>query len=96
MRMENPIPQFAYIVEKLAQQYPNLAYLHVVEPRVMNNLDIEAPRGESNDFIRNLWLGPIISAGGYHLSLAIEMTNKYPNELIAFSRYFISNVSSLA
>ena len=32
MRMDDPIPQFTYLVEQLKQRYPHLAYLHVVAP----------------------------------------------------------------
>jgi NADPH2 dehydrogenase len=93
MGMKHPIPQFSYIVRKLVEDYSSLAYVHLVEPRVIGFMDIEIPEGESNDFIRKLWTGPLITAGGYHRSLAIEVTDKNPNELIAFTRYFIANVS---
>lgn len=33
MRMDNPVPTFSHAVSRLAEQYSNLAYLHVVEPR---------------------------------------------------------------
>lgn len=30
MRMDDPVPQFTYLVDQIKQRYPNLAYLHVV------------------------------------------------------------------
>lgn len=30
MRMNDPIPQFTYLVEQLKERFPNLSYLHVV------------------------------------------------------------------
>ena len=30
MRMEDPVPQFSYLVEQFKQRYPDLAFLHVV------------------------------------------------------------------
>lgn len=33
MGMEDPIPTFSYLVKHLAELHPDLAYLHVVEPR---------------------------------------------------------------
>lgn len=30
MRMEDPIPQFSYVVEQLKVKHPDLAYIHVV------------------------------------------------------------------
>ena len=48
---------------------------------------------QSNDFIREIWgPRPIISAGGYDRDLAIEFADT-KGDLIAFGRYFISNVS---
>ena len=32
MRMEDPIPTFTYVVEKLKEKHPELAYIHVVAP----------------------------------------------------------------
>ena len=32
MRMDDPIPQFIYLVDQIKQRYPNLAYVHVVAP----------------------------------------------------------------
>ena len=34
MRMADPVPQFAYLVEELARRHPDLAYLHVITPNV--------------------------------------------------------------
>lgn len=30
MRMDDPVPQFTYLVEKLKERFPDLSYLHVV------------------------------------------------------------------
>ena len=30
MRMEDPVPQFTYLVDELKQRHPNLAYIHVI------------------------------------------------------------------
>ena len=46
MRMENPVPTFTYVVEQLVAHHSNLAYLHVIEPRVNGTFDTEAKRGE--------------------------------------------------
>ena len=34
MRMEDPVPQFTYLVKELARRHPDLAYLHVITPGV--------------------------------------------------------------
>lgn len=37
--MKEPIPQFRYVVQKIAEKQPKLAYLHLVEPRVEGSSD---------------------------------------------------------
>ena len=46
MRMTEPIPTFHYLVSRLVQEHPNLAYLHVVEPGLAGNAGIEVQSGE--------------------------------------------------
>ena len=96
MGMENPIPQFAHLVSELKRQFPELAYLHVIEPRSWGPF-FPVMEG-SNDFIRAIWSPKaLISAGGYTRELAIEAARKASSsgstELIAFGRHFIANVS---
>ena len=99
MRMADPIPQFSYFVKQLKTQHPDLAYIHVVEPRVhgpetIQDKDIDAR--ESNDFLRAIWgARPYISAGAYTRELALK-TAQEKGDLIAYGRYYISNVSDCA
>ncbi|KAG5651136.1 hypothetical protein H0H81_009747 [Sphagnurus paluster] len=97
MGMSDPKPQFGYFVEELRKRFPNLAYVHVVEPRVNGYTDISIPEGHSNDFIREIWGsgdGPndrrLISAGGYKRANGIEVADK-KGDLIAYGRPFIAN-----
>lgn len=47
---------------------------------------------QSNDFIREIWRPrPLISAGGYNRELALKVAET-KGDLIAFGRFFISNV----
>lgn len=46
MRIPDPIPQFSYVVEQIAKRQPNLAFIHVVEPRVQGSEDRDAPASE--------------------------------------------------
>lgn len=39
MGMEDPIPQYTHLVSTIANRYPDMAYLHVTEPRVSGPLD---------------------------------------------------------
>ncbi|KAJ3576063.1 hypothetical protein NP233_g692 [Leucocoprinus birnbaumii] len=95
MGMDNPIPQFTYFVEKLRREFPDLAYIHVIEPRVAGDRDdnVGAQKSHSaNDFLRDIWAPkPYISAGGYSRFNAVQRTQERQNELIAFGRWFISN-----
>ena len=99
MKEENPIPGYSYLAAELAKRFPNLAYLHVVEPRVDELLlDIpedkrhDATKAMSNDFIREIWAPrPLISAGGHTRESAFEFAEN--GDLVAFGRLFISNVS---
>ncbi|KAG2135251.1 NADH:flavin oxidoreductase/NADH oxidase [Suillus clintonianus] len=93
MGSANPIPQFSYLVRELRKR--NLAYLHVTEPRVGGNIDVDAPPQSSNDFLRQIWCeegksGVFISAGGYTRQTAIE-TAQDKGGMVAFGRLYIPN-----
>ena len=106
--MEDPIPTFSHLVRKLAQEFSELAYLHVIEPGVDGISDNEVRHGvsaliltstfsantsgQSNDFIRDIWLPrPLITAGRYYRKEAIERAEQ-TGELIGMGRLFMSNV----
>ena len=100
MRMKDPVPQFSHVVSELATRYPNLAYIHAVEPRVDGIEDAAGvpPVGESLDFMRDIWRRtgrPFLSAGGFKPASALEHMTKpgYENEMVVFGRLFIANVS---
>ena len=46
MKMADPIPTFSYLVAELAKRHPNLAFLHLVEPRVEGSMDRKVLQGE--------------------------------------------------
>ena len=45
MCMEDPIPTFSHLVRRLADDFPELAYLHVIEPGVDGVVDSEVRQG---------------------------------------------------
>jgi NADPH2 dehydrogenase len=95
MGIPDPKPQFSYLVSKI-ERY-NIAYLHVVEPRIGGGIDVDAPPQSSNDFLREIWCkegrnGVFISAGGYTRQTAIETVQEHGG-MIAFGRLYIPNVS---
>ncbi|KAJ7656276.1 hypothetical protein DFH06DRAFT_1473537 [Mycena polygramma] len=85
-------PTFVYLVTELRDRYPELAYLHVIEPRVDGVETLKViQEGYSNNFIRGIWGDrPLISAGGYTRETALE-TAEEKGDLIAFCRKFIGN-----
>ncbi|OSD00683.1 FMN-linked oxidoreductase [Trametes coccinea BRFM310] len=91
MKMPDPIPTFTYLLARLSVDHPNLAYVHVVEPGISGASDCSLREGESNEFIRNIWLPrPLISAGGYTRDKALQVAEE-TGQLIAFGRAFVSN-----
>ncbi|PIL25802.1 hypothetical protein GSI_11552 [Ganoderma sinense ZZ0214-1] len=91
MRMADPVPTFTHLVSRLAKDHTNLAYLHVIEPGYSGNVNTEMKTGESNAFIREIWLPrPLVSAGGYIRESALRVAEE-TGQLIAFGRPYISN-----
>lgn len=94
MLMKDPYPQFNYLIKELKSL--DLAYLHLVEPRVDGVFDTEAPSEYTLAPFIKLWdnQSPIVVAGGYtseRAAQAVDEKYKEHNVLIAFGRYFISN-----
>ncbi|KAF2095553.1 FMN-linked oxidoreductase [Rhizodiscina lignyota] len=93
MRMEDPIPQFTYLVKELRKL--QLSYLHIVEARVQGNADTTGT--ESIDFLIDAWdnISPVVVAGGYNSNTAREVVDenhaKGRDVLVAFGRPFVSN-----
>ncbi|KAG5724437.1 NADPH dehydrogenase 1 [Termitomyces sp. T112] len=91
MCKEDPSAQFSYFVSQLKAHHSNLAFLHIIEPRILSNTDRVCGAHESCDFIRDIWSPvPIVSAGGYTRENAIQAAEER-GELIAFGRYYVSN-----
>ncbi|KII91971.1 hypothetical protein PLICRDRAFT_154156 [Plicaturopsis crispa FD-325 SS-3] len=94
MGMKDPVPTFSYYVRRLRDLYPDLAYIHVVEPRVDASESREPgdiQEWQSNDFIRNIWAPlPLVSAGAYTRESGIQTADE-KGDLIAYGRPFIAN-----
>ncbi|KAJ7639557.1 NADH:flavin oxidoreductase/NADH oxidase [Roridomyces roridus] len=92
MYFGDPKPTYTHLVTELRDRYPDLAYLHVVEPRVDGITTVESVNeGYSNDFIREIWGSrPLISAGGYTRETALAAAEE-KGDLVAFARPYISN-----
>jgi N-ethylmaleimide reductase len=68
-----------------------LAYLHIIEPRVkgVETLDDRPP--VAAEFLRKVFSGTIISAGGFNGESAESIVRRGDADLVAFGRFFASN-----
>ncbi|KAH8816690.1 hypothetical protein F5884DRAFT_776996 [Xylogone sp. PMI_703] len=91
MRMEDPKPTFSYLVQELKKY--NLAFLHIVLPRIAGNVDVATQ--ESIDYLIDIWnnQSPLLIAGGFTGELAKKYTEEHPDKDIVtvFGRYYITN-----
>ncbi|MEA3102839.1 alkene reductase [Caballeronia mineralivorans] len=86
----NPEATFGNFAERLNAY--GLAYLHVIEPRVMGTetlVEGQAPVGST--FLRKTFKGPIIAAGGFDREGAEDILQRDDADLVAFGRWFSSN-----
>ncbi|KAI0629633.1 NADH:flavin oxidoreductase/NADH oxidase [Trametes polyzona] len=87
--MENPIPTFTYLVEKLKEKFPNLAFIHSVAPGAPGN---EWPKdGLDPEFIRKLWAPRlVVTTGGYDRESGLKVAEE-TGQLIGYGRAFLAN-----
>lgn len=95
----DPVAQFTYIIEELKKL--DLAYLHLVEPRIGGKSSIDAVYTadtvtRQNDGFVALWgaKAPILLAGGFDEGKARHVVSDIytaENVCVVFGRYFISN-----
>jgi NADPH2 dehydrogenase len=90
MKMKDPVPQFSDVVTKLCKF--GLAYLHLVDSRILGNADIES--SDKLDPFVDIWNGPLLIAGGLREGSAKRLVDEeYKNKdvVAVFGRYFISS-----
>ncbi|AJK49826.1 alkene reductase [Burkholderia plantarii] len=90
MSDSSPQDTFRYVVRQLDSM--GLAYLHLIEPRVMGVETLDDKAGPvASEYLRQFFNGPILSAGGYDREGANAALRSGHADLIAFGRYFTSN-----
>ena len=101
MRMKDPVPTFSHLLSTVLTDHPELAYIHVIEPRAegADTRSTPIPLHENNDFIRDIVREKgrgtkLISAGAYTRETAIDVADN-KGDLIAFGRLFLANVCAL-
>ncbi|ORY63805.1 FMN-linked oxidoreductase [Leucosporidium creatinivorum] len=83
---------FSFLVGALKTDHPNLAYIHLTQPRVAGGFDQSEESGENLDFLLDVWAPkPVILAGAYTAATGLAEAEKHRNAIIAYGRHFISN-----
>ncbi|KAI0690079.1 NADH:flavin oxidoreductase/NADH oxidase [Cerioporus squamosus] len=88
MREDDPVPTFTYLVNKLKEEHPDLAYIHVVAPGAPGG---EGPKDPSQvDFINDIWAPrPLITCGGYDREAGLKIAET--GQIIGYARAFTAN-----
>jgi N-ethylmaleimide reductase len=90
MSDSDPIGLFAYAAERLNAF--NVAYLHLIEPRIKGNIEIaDGLEPVASMYLRKIFRGRMIAAGGFDYEKAIDILQKGDTDLVAFGRHFIAN-----
>ncbi|PIJ49412.1 alkene reductase [Erwinia sp. OLTSP20] len=92
MHDSDPAAKFSYVAEKLNDV--GLAYLHIIEPRIVGPEDRDSTRyvdPVASRQLRAFYHGIIIAAGGFTPDAAEKMLLAGEADLIAFGRLFTSN-----
>jgi N-ethylmaleimide reductase len=91
MSDSDPVALFTHVVKELDRR--DLAYLHLIEPRVAGNAADESrdQNPVAARLFRQSYRGVIIAAGGFDADSAEAIIAEGSADLVAFGRYFISN-----
>jgi N-ethylmaleimide reductase len=90
MSDSNPAITFDHVAARLDRY--GVAYLHIIEPRIIGNQMIEdglPPVAAA--LLRRAFRGPIIAAGGFEPASAEAIIGRGDADLVAFGRHFIAN-----
>jgi N-ethylmaleimide reductase len=87
----NPVALFDHAVEKLNRF--GLAYLHIIEPRILGSYRHEEAVQEpiASERLRKIFKGTIIAAGGFDRDSAEAILQKGDADMVAFGRWFVAN-----
>ncbi|CAM2156936.1 N-ethylmaleimide reductase [Pararobbsia alpina] len=91
MHDSNPEALFTYVAAELNKL--DIAYVHVIEPRVVGNVDDETKDQSpvAAQTIRKFFHGTLIAAGGFKRDTAQAIIAAGTADLVAFGRDFIAN-----
>lgn len=90
MADSDPNALFSYTAQQLNQF--GLAYLHIVEPRVIGSVEEVKGLGPvASQHLRPIFKGTIIAAGGFDFKKGNAIIEEGDADLVAYGRYFIAN-----
>ncbi len=90
MSDSDPKALFSYVADHLNQF--DLAYLHLVEPRIRGSELIHAGQGAvAAEQLREIFRGKLIAAGGFEPDTAEAVVGRGTLDAVAFGRHFIAN-----
>jgi N-ethylmaleimide reductase len=89
MHDSDPKGLFSYVAAGLRDR--GIAYLHIIEPRIKGNTEIEALAPIAAATLKPIFQGPVIAAGGFDREQAIAIVENGGADLVAFGRHFIAN-----
>jgi N-ethylmaleimide reductase len=90
MSDSDPAALFSYVAELLNRF--DLAYLHLIEPRIGGSELVRAGQGAvAAEQLRSVYRGSLIAAGGFEPQTANAMVAGGILDAVSFGRYFISN-----
>ncbi|MDJ0591934.1 MAG: alkene reductase [Pleurocapsa sp. MO_226.B13] len=90
MHDSNPQALFGYVGKELNRF--ELAYLHIVEPRIKGDRNVEDnSNGLGVKFFRPIFQGTLITAGGYTRNKGNAVLAEGDADLVAYGRLFIAN-----
>lgn len=91
MSDSDPVALFTHVVKELDKL--QLAYLHLIEPRIAGNAT-DASRDQepiATRTFRQIYRGVIIAAGGFDAESAQALIAEGSADLVAFGRHFVAN-----
>jgi N-ethylmaleimide reductase len=91
MSDSDPDALFSYVARELDKL--GLAYLHLIEPRILGNIEDESKTQKpvGSQLMRQHFKGTIIAAGGFKGDSAEAIIQAGDADLVAFGRDFIAN-----
>ncbi|WDF79014.1 alkene reductase [Mucilaginibacter sp. KACC 22773] len=90
MSDSDPIALFGYAAERLNEL--DLAYLHLIEPRINGNIEIaDGLEPVASMHLRGIFKNKMIAAGGFDQAKAEDILEKGYADMVAFGRHFIAN-----